>query len=163
MNADRHHIHALSNDGEELLLSLGIAKKTAHHSKHLVTPQHLAFLRDGRHLATWPGLHFPSYILIAENQDVWVADIQSVRIIKYDTSGNRLFSWDARGDGPGEFRELHEFGVDSNRNRYGADNVLGRSPKFASMPGADTAVTGPVGSLMAWPGRPKLPKWRQYP
>ena len=94
---------------------------------------------NGSHLATWPELNFPNYILITENQDVWVSDNQPVRIIKFDTDGNRLFSWDAHGNAPGEFGELHEFGVDVNGNWYGADNVLGRSQKFVPKRGADSA------------------------
>lgn len=204
VNAGRHQIHAFSNDGSKLLMTLGIADETANDETHLGTPQDLAFLRDGsivvadgltnsrvikfdkdgnylaawgsegsaegqfdavhsiatdnqdriyvadrnndriqvfdaygEHLSTWPGLNFPNYILITENQDVWVSDNQPVRIIKFDTEGNRLFSWDAHGNGPGEFGELHEFGVDINGNWYGADNVLGRSQKFVPKPGAD--------------------------
>ena len=40
------------------------------------------------------------------------------------------------GRGAGEFEELHEFSVDENGNWYGADNVLGRSLKFAPKPNA---------------------------
>jgi DNA-binding beta-propeller fold protein YncE len=197
VNSGRHQIHAFSNDGKKLLMTLGIENETANDETHLGTPQDIAFLRDGsivvadgltnsrvikfdkdgnyltawgnkgsaegqfdavhsiatdnqdriyvadrnndriqvfdpdgQHLATWPGLNFPNYILITENQDVWVSDNQPVRIIKYNTDGNRLFSWDAHGNKPGEFGELHEFGVDINGNWYGADNVLGRSQKF---------------------------------
>jgi DNA-binding beta-propeller fold protein YncE len=206
VNSGRHQIHAFSNDGKELLMTLGIENETANDETHLGTPQDLAFLSDGsivvadgltnsrvikfdkdgnyltawgsegngvgqfdavhsiatdnqdriyvadrnndriqvfspngNHLATWPGLNFPNYILITENQDVWVSDNQPVRIIKFDTDGNRLFSWDAHGNAPGEFGELHEFGVDINGNWYGADNVLGRSQKFSPKPGADAA------------------------
>jgi DNA-binding beta-propeller fold protein YncE len=206
VNSGRHQIHAFSNDGKKLLMTLGIENETANDETHLGTPQDLAFLRDGsivvadgltnsrvikfdkdgnyltawgnkgsaegqfdavhsiatdnqdriyvadrnndriqvfdpdgKHLATWPGLNFPNYILITENQDVWVSDNQPVRIIKYNTDGNRLFSWDAHGNRQGEFGELHEFGVDINGNWYGADNVLGRSQKFVPRPGANTA------------------------
>ena len=91
----------------------------------------------GKHLATWPNLNFPNHIIVTENQEVWVADNQPVRIVKFDTNGNRLYSWDADGRGPGEFAELHEFGIDANGNWYGADNILGRSQKFVPKPGAD--------------------------
>jgi hypothetical protein len=91
----------------------------------------------GKHLATWPNLNFPNHIVITGNQEVWVADNQPVRLVKFDTSGRRLYSWDADGRGPGEFAELHEFGIDANGNWYGADNILGRSQKFVPKPGAD--------------------------
>jgi DNA-binding beta-propeller fold protein YncE len=93
----------------------------------------------GKHLATWPNLNFPNHIIVTENQEVWVADNQPVRIVKFDTNGNRLYSWDADGRGPGEFAELHEFGIDAHGNWYGADNILGRSQKFVPKPGADRA------------------------
>ncbi len=204
INDGHHQIHAFSNDGKELLLTLGIKDETADDASHLGRPQDIAFLRDGsmvvadgltnsrvikydrngkylmawgskgsaegqfdavhsiatdnqdrvyvadrnndriqvfnangQHLSTWPELNFPNHILITANQDVWVSDNQPVRIIKFDTNGKRLFSWDAHGNGPGEFGELHEFGVDINGNWYGADNVLGRSQKFTPKPGAD--------------------------
>ena len=92
----------------------------------------------GKHLATWPNLNFPNHIVVTENQEVWVADNQPVRLVKFDTNGNRLYSWDADGRGPGQFAELHEFGVDARGNWYGADNILGRSQKFVPRSGADT-------------------------
>ncbi|MSR10907.1 MAG: hypothetical protein EXR84_03805 [Gammaproteobacteria bacterium] len=204
INDGHQQIHAFSNDGKELLLTLGIKDETANDETHLGRPQDIAFLRDGSmvvadgltnsrvikfdqngkyltawgskgsaegqfdavhsiatdnqdriyvadrnndrvqvfgpdgaHLATWPELNFPNHILITANQDVWVSDNQPVRIIKFDTEGKRLFSWDAHGNAPGEFGELHEFGVDVNGNWYGADNVLGRSQKFVPKAGAD--------------------------
>jgi sugar lactone lactonase YvrE len=95
------------------------------------------FDAKGKHLSTWPNLNFPNHILITENQDVWVADNQPVRMIKFDTKGNRLYSWDLDGRGPGQFAELHEFGIDLEGNWYGADNILGRSQKFAPKSGAE--------------------------
>jgi NHL repeat-containing protein len=95
------------------------------------------FDANGRHLQTWPNLNFPNHIVITANQDVWVADNQPVRIIKFDTEGHRLYSWDADGRGPGQFGELHEFGIDKQGNWYGADNILGRTQKFTPTNGAD--------------------------
>jgi hypothetical protein len=95
------------------------------------------FDANGKHLATWPNLNFPNHILITANQEVWVADNQPVRLVKFDTNGNRLYSWDADGRGPGQFAELHEFGIDKDGNWYGADNILGRSQKFTPQRKAD--------------------------
>ncbi|WP_460237991.1 6-bladed beta-propeller [Aurantivibrio plasticivorans] len=197
VNDARHQIHAFSNDGEKLLMSLGTWNESAEDETHLGRPQDIAFLsngdiivadgiensrvvrfdKNGKFISAWgskgskPGqfdvvhavavdkqdriyvadrsndriqvfdkhgkllniwneLNFPNHILITENQDVWVADNQPVRLIKFDTEGNRLFSWDAHGRGAGEFEELHEFSVDNLGNWYGADNLLGRSQKF---------------------------------
>ena len=95
------------------------------------------FDANGKHLATWPNLNFPNHIVITANQEVWVADNQPVRMVKFDTEGNRLYSWEMDGRGHGEFAELHEFGIDDKGNWYGADNVLGRSQKFAPNPRAE--------------------------
>ncbi|MES3007113.1 MAG: hypothetical protein V4751_05005 [Pseudomonadota bacterium] len=204
VNDARQQIHAFSNDGSELLFSLGTWNEAGEDATHLGRPQDIAFLSDGSivvadgignsrvvkydsegnylmawgskgaengqfdvvhavavdnedrvyvadrnndriqvfdkngvHLNTWNGLNFPNHILITEDQDVWVADNQPVRMVKFDRDGNRLYSWDAHGYGDGQFAELHEFGVDERGNWYGADNVLGRSLKFAPRPAAD--------------------------
>lgn len=205
VNDARHQIHAFTNDGKELVMSLGTWGETADDATHLGRPQDIAFLSDGSivvadgltnsrvikydkdgnyltawgtkgsaegqfdavhavavdandriyvadrsndrvqvfdkngvHLDTWPELNFPNHILITENQDVWVIDNQPVRMVKFDTEGNRLYSWDMHGRGPGEFEELHEFSLDENGNWYGADNVLGRSQKFTPAANAES-------------------------
>lgn len=204
VNDARHQIHVFSNDGKQLLFSLGTWNEAGTDEAHFSRPQDVAFLADGsvfvadgignsrvvkfdkngkfllawgskgkadgqfdvvhavatdkndrvyvadrsndriqvfdalgKHLATWPNLNFPNHIVITDNQEVWVADNQPVRMIKFDTNGNRLYSWDADGRGPGEFAELHEFGLDEHGNWYGADNILGRSQKFVPMPTAE--------------------------
>lgn len=213
VNDFRHQVHAFSNDGSELIMSLGVWNETAADETHLGRPQDVAFMSDGsilvadglinsrvvkydangeftkawgskgsadgqfdavhgiatdkqdrvyvadrkndrvqvfdkhgKHLATWPELNFPNHIVITENQDVWVSDNQPVRMVKFDTEGNRLYSWDAHGRGPGQFEELHEFGIDTDGNWYGADNILGRSLKFSPKPEAkpDTLMQRPV-------------------
>ncbi|MBC7982654.1 MAG: hypothetical protein H7Y02_02250 [Candidatus Obscuribacterales bacterium] len=204
VNDARHQIHVFSNDGKQLLFSLGTWKEAGTDKAHFGRPQDVAWLSDGsilvadgndnsrvvkfdskgnyllewgskgkaegqfdvvhavavdkkdrvyvadrandriqvfdamgKHLATWPNLNFPNHIVITDNQEVWVADNQPVRLVKFDTDGKRLYSWDADGRGPGEFAELHEFGIDMQGNWYGADNILGRSQKFVPKPKAD--------------------------
>jgi peptidylamidoglycolate lyase len=203
VNDARQQIHVFSNDGKQLLFSLGTWNEKGADESHFNVPQDVAFAKDGsiyvadglgnsrvvkfdkngkyvlawgtkgtgpgqfdavhgvavddklrvyvadrsndrvqvftadgKHLATWPNLNFPNHIVITKNQEVWVADNQPVRLVKFDTKGNRLYSWDADGRGPGEFAELHEFGIDIEGNWYGADNILGRSLKFSPKPNA---------------------------
>jgi hypothetical protein len=203
VNDARQQIHVFSNDGKQLLFSLGTWNEKGADESHFNVPQDVAFAKDGsiyvadglgnsrvvkfdkngkyvlawgtkgtghgqfdavhgvavddklrvyvadrsndrvqvftadgKHLATWPNLNFPNHIVITKNQEVWVADNQPVRLVKFDTNGNRLYSWDADGRGPGEFAELHEFGIDIEGNWYGADNILGRSLKFSPKPNA---------------------------
>jgi hypothetical protein len=94
------------------------------------------FDSNGGHLSTWGGLSFPNDIFITADQDVWVADNQPPQMVKFDTSGNRLYSWmlDA---GAHRFGEVHEMAVDAEGSWYGSDNLLGRTQKFVPRPGAD--------------------------
>ena len=92
------------------------------------------FDSSGVHLDTWGGLSFPNDILITVDQEVWVADNQPPQMVKFDTDGNRLYSW-MLNSGPHRFGEVHEFAIDSQGAWYGADNVLGRSQKFVPKPG----------------------------
>ena len=221
VNDGREQIHVFSNNGSELLFSLGTWDEAGDDQAHFGRPQDVAFTQDGsilvadgltnsrivkfdsdgnyllewgtrgsgegqfnavhavatddqdrvyvadrsndriqvfdqmgEHLATWPNLNFPNHIVITANQEVWVSDNQPVRLVKFDTDGNRLYSWDANGRGPDEFGELHAFAIDEDGNWYGADNVLGRSLKFTPMQGADRAnlMSAPV--PMATPRQP---------
>ncbi len=86
-------------------------------------------------VAVWPGFEFPNDIVIS-GYDVWVADNMPPRMVKLDSNGNEQIAWALEGDGPGQFRELHQFSVDADGNWYGADNLLGRTMKFVPKEGA---------------------------
>jgi hypothetical protein len=198
-------IYVFSNDGKQLLQTLGEEGVAAADEKHFGKPQDVAFLPDGsalvadgltnsrvvkldrngkylmswgskgsepgqfnalhavavdrnRHvyiadrankrvqvfdengafIAVWPNIRFPNDILVSDaTQDVWVSDNMTAEVLKFDTKGNRLYSWNASGPVPGGFGELHELSVDSKGNVYTADNVLGRPQKLVPKPGAD--------------------------
>ena len=213
----RNVIYVFSNDGKQLLQTLGEENVAADDEKHFGKPQDVAFLPDGsvlvadgltnarivkldrngkyltswggkgtgpgqfgnlhavdvdrnrriyaadragkrievfdengKFLAAWPNIRFPNHIFVSDaGQDVWVADNMTAEVLKYDTSGNRLFSWDASGAIPGGFGELHQFSVDSKGNVYTADNVLGRLQKLTPKAGADPKhLIGPGLKLM---------------
>ena len=100
------------------------------------------FDKNGKFLASWPNIRFPNHVFVSDApagqpQDVWVADNMTAEVLKYDTAGNRTFSWNASGPVPGGFGELHQFSVDSKGNVYTADNVLGRLQKLTPKAGAD--------------------------
>ena len=86
-------------------------------------------------IGTWPNFDFPNDIYVT-GYDVWVADNMPPKMVKLDVNGNRLFQFDLEGEGPGQFRELHQFSVDPDGNWYGADNVLGRTQRFERQEGA---------------------------
>ena len=210
-----HAVHVFSNDGSELLMTLGEFGVSGDDESHFGRPQDVGFLADGRLLvadgldnsrvvmfdpegnyithfgergtgrgefdgvhavttdsigriyvadqnnkriqvfnettraaawyhpniapiAVWPGFESPSDIVIS-GYDLWVADNMPPRMVKLDSNGNEFVTWELEGDGPGQFRELHQFSVDSDGNWYGADNVLGRTLKFVPKDGASSS------------------------
>ena len=73
----------------------------------------------------------------------------TAEVLKYDTNGNRLFSWDASGTGAGRIRRTAPVLGRLEGNVYTADNVLGRPQKLTPKPGADpTQLIGPPKALM---------------
>ncbi len=202
-----HQIFVFSNDGSELLATLGEKDVPGDDETHLAGPQDVAFLPDGRVLvadgtingrvmildadlnyetefgrngdgrgefsrvhslatgpngrifvadrdnrrvqvfnqttrspwyhpnispiATWPGFDLPLDIIVNE-YNVFVTNVSSdgASIIKLDLNGNPEYTMALPTEGPGRFREMHSFAVDSDGNLYGADNQHGRVQKL---------------------------------
>ncbi len=89
-------------------------------------------------IATWPGFDLPLDIIVNQ-YDVFVTDVSSsgASIVQLDLNGNRQYTARMPTEGPGMFREVHSFSVDSDGNMYGADNQHGRLQKL--VPKADAA------------------------
>ena len=221
VNPSRNAVHAFTNDGSELLMTLGEEGVSGNDETHLARPSDIAFMEDGTMfvadgpdngrivkfdaegnyvthwgvpgsgrgefngvhslatdirgniyvvdrlnnriqvfnqttrstwyhpnispIGTWPDFDNP-YDIYVTGYDVWVAG--ATYMVKLDVNGNRLFTYDIAGDGPGQFQGLHQISIDSEGNWYGADGRLGRTQKFSPREGA------PFAELMATPNPP---------
>jgi hypothetical protein len=90
-------------------------------------------------LATWSGFSLP-LDLIVNDDGLWLTDLNPLRFIKTDFSGNRIYSWLVPKDLPDGYLEVHTFTVDSDLNLYGGDNQYGRTQKFVPKPDADSTL-----------------------
>ena len=89
-------------------------------------------------IAVWPDFALPLDVIVS-GYDVWVTDLtqSGPRIIKLDLNGNPQYTFNLDTEGPGRFREMHSFAVDSDGNLYGADNQHGRTVKLVPRADAD--------------------------
>src|SRR5207237_474397 len=79
----RHQILEFSNDGKQLLRSLGEAGVPGNDDKHFARPTDIAWLPDGTFFVS------DGYI--------------NTRVVKFDKTGKFLMAWGKPGKGPGEF------------------------------------------------------------
>jgi sugar lactone lactonase YvrE len=106
----RNVIYVFSNDGKQLLLTLGEENVASDDERHFGKPQDLAFLPDGS-------------VLVADG-------LTNARIVKLDQNGKYLMSWGGKGTGPGQFSNVHAVEVDGNRRVYAADRAGKRVEVF---------------------------------
>jgi len=95
------------------------------------------FDENGKFLDQWTGLTSPNHIVITQDQSVWVSDLQTARILKYNTSGQLQTYWGLGGTTEGTFQGLHDFHVDSEGNLYLNQALAHRIDKYVPKPGAD--------------------------
>ncbi len=110
INETFHQIYVLSNDGNELLMTLGEKLVPGTDENHFARPQDVAFLPDGR-------------ILIADGLD-------NHRIMIMDEDLNYLGEFGGFGDGPGQFNGIHALGVGPNGLIFALDRSGGRINVF---------------------------------
>ena len=79
----------------------------------------------------------PYFHMITADQNLWISDGGTQRILKYDLKGNYLYGWGGPGGHPGGFEGPHQFTVDQEGNLYVAEVFNGRVQKFRPKPGAD--------------------------
>lgn len=105
-------IYVFSNDGKQLLQTLGVEWATANDETHFGKPQDLAFLPDGS-------------VLVADG-------LTNARIVKLDKNGKYVTSWGGKGKADGQFGTVHGVDVDRNGRVYVADRENKRVQVFDS-------------------------------
>ncbi len=105
-------IYVFSNDGKQLLQTLGVEWATADDATHFGKPQDLAFLPDGS-------------VLVADG-------LTNARVVKLDKSGKYVTSWGGHGTGDGQFNAVHGIDVDRSGRVYVADRLNKRVQVFDS-------------------------------
>ena len=106
----RNVIYVFSNDGKQLLKTLGEEGVAASDETHFGRPQDLAFLPDGS-------------VLIADG-------LTNSRVVKLDRDFKFVMTWGSRGAEPGQFNAVHGIDVDRNRRIYVADRANKRVQVF---------------------------------
>jgi len=110
VNDAREQIHAFSNDGKQLLFSLGTWNVGGNDKTHFGRPQDIAWLSDGS-------------MLVADG-------LTNSRVVKFDKDGNYLLEWGTKGSGPGQFDAVHAVATDKKDRVYVADRSNDRIQVF---------------------------------
>jgi len=105
-----HAIYAFSNDGSELLMTLGEKGVGGDDETHFGGPLDIAFKPDG---------------------SMFVADgLDNSRVVKLDAEGNYITHWGEKGNGRGQFDVVHAVATDIRGNIYVADRNNNRVQVF---------------------------------
>ena len=110
VNETFHQIYVFSNDGSELLKTLGEKNVPGADETHFGPPQDVAFLPDGR-------------ILVADGLD-------NHRVIILDADGNYISEFGGFGEGPGQFNGIHALGIGPEGLIFALDRSGGRVNVF---------------------------------
>ena len=132
INESRHQIFVLSNDGSELLLTLGEKNVGGSDETHFGRPQDVAFLPDGR-------------VLVADGLD-------NHRIIILDAEGRYQSEFGGFGTDPGQFNGIHALGVGPDGLIFALDRANGRVQKFRISSEATGEYHPEVDHLATWSG-----------
>jgi DNA-binding beta-propeller fold protein YncE len=107
---NRHQVFEFTNDGKELVRTLGEAGKPGNDDRHFARPTDIAFLPDGTFFVT------DGYI--------------NTRVVKFDRTGQYVMTWGTPGTGPGQFNLPHAIAIDRNKRLYVADRANSRIQIF---------------------------------
>ncbi len=102
------------------------------------------FDENGRFLDLWPNIWRPDALMLTSDQHLWVATGATNMMLRYDLNGKLLEAWGKPGTGPGEFKDIHGFGVDAAGTFYAAEAAGSPTQKFTPKRGADPSkLVGP--------------------
>ena len=118
VNETFHQIYVFSNDGTELLMTLGVKGVPGAGQTHFARPQDVAFRPDGR-------------ILVADGLD-------NHRLVILDRDGDYLGEVGSFGEGPGQFNGVHAVAVGPGNRVYALDRSGGRINVFRATPDPHT-------------------------
>jgi len=107
---NRHQVFEFTNDGAQLVRTLGEAGVPGNDDKHFARPTDIAWLPDGTFFIS------DGYI--------------NTRVVKFDRNGKYLMTWGTPGTGPGQFNLPHAIEIDKNRRVYVADRANSRIQIF---------------------------------
>ena len=110
INETFHQIYVFTNDGSQLLMTLGEKLVPGDDETHFGRPQDVAFLPDGR-------------ILVADGLD-------NHRIIILDKDAQYIGEFGGFGDGPGQFNGIHALGIGPEGLIFALDRSGGRVNVF---------------------------------
>jgi len=110
VNDARHVIYEFTNDGKQLVKTLGETDVSGSDEKHFGRPQDVAWLPDGS-------------MVVADG-------LTNSRIVKLDKNGAFVKAWGTRGSAPGQMSAVHGIAVDKNRRVYVADRSNHRIQVF---------------------------------
>ena len=132
INETRHQIFVLSNDGSELIMTLGEKNVGGSDETHFGRPQDVAFLPDGR-------------VLVADGLD-------NHRIIILDAEGRYESEFGGFGTEPGRFNGIHALGIGPGGLIFALDRANGRVQKFRISSEASGEYHPEVDHLATWSG-----------
>lgn len=127
-----HQIFVFSNDGSELLMTLGEKNVAGDDETHLGGPQDVAFLPDGR-------------ILVADG-------LVNSRVLILDADGNYLTEFGESGDGRGQFNTVHGLAVGPDGRIFVADRDNRRVQVFNQTTRAAAWYHPNIAPVATWPG-----------
>ena len=126
VNETFSQIYVFSNDGKQLLKTLGEKGVEGSDKTHFGKPQDVAFLPDGR-------------ILVADGLD-------NHRVVILDRNMNYIGEFGGMGRGPGQFNGIHAIGIGAGGRIYALDRSGNRINVFKT-----TSDPAKVEFVEAWP------------